>query len=537
MQASEKPIQDVIKKEHTFTIPAYQRPYTWNAEHTIQLLTDIKDAIDNKEVEYFIGSIVTIEKSKNSVYEVVDGQQRLTTINIIFSALVDLIESDAVKAQLRDRLVLVNVYADPPENKPRLQVRSQDAMVFLKVVIEGELISDQSGYSDSQLNFILNKNAAKDFFKKMGVKELKNFSEYLEKHVYLVFISAEKFDSALRLFNVLNARGVPLGNSDLIKSHLYGQVNNLSVFEQAWADIETDIGISDLDYFFGHLRTSIVADKARTTLFTEISNHLKLSKVKPEDFIRQAGEASSLYAKIFANQMEPPSTRKLIMSLRQVTHDDWIPPMLAFFSTGKKSSELTPYKFISLLEKITYQMWICGLYRDNRNQFYYKLIKAIKNPAKQSVSDVFATNWNKDLKPHLAEDVYGRGFAKAVLLRIEMEQQDDSVEKIFNGSITIEHVLPQTMTDKYWTTRFTADEHQNWVHKLGNLTLLSGSKNSSAQNADFEKKKVVFNERNKKVSFDLTKEVCQKQNWSPLILKNRHEELVDEAIKIWKIMT
>jgi len=154
---------------------------------------------------------------------------------------------------------------------------------------------------------------------------------------------------------------------------------------------------------------------------------------------------------------------------------------------------------------------------------------------RESVSDVFATNWNKDLKPHLAEDVYGRGFAKAVLLRIEMEQQDDSVEKIFNGSITIEHVLPQTMTDKYWTARFTADEHQNWVHKLGNLTLLSGSKNSNAQNSDFDKKKVVFNERNKKVSFDLTKEVCQKSNWSPLIIKNRHEELVDEAIKIWKI--
>ena len=70
MQASEKPVQDVIKKEHTFIIPAYQRPYTWSAENTVQLLTDIQDAMDNKEIEYFIGSIVTIEKVKNSSYEV-----------------------------------------------------------------------------------------------------------------------------------------------------------------------------------------------------------------------------------------------------------------------------------------------------------------------------------------------------------------------------------------------------------------------------------------------------------------------------------
>lgn len=144
MQAGERPIQDVIKREHTFTIPPYQRPYTWGEEETVQLLTDITDAIEGNEREYFIGSIVTIERSKNSEFEVVDGQQRLTTINIIFSALISLIHTENVKKQLKDRLVVVNPYADPVEMSPRLRVRTQDAQIYLDVVIDGMEILDVS---------------------------------------------------------------------------------------------------------------------------------------------------------------------------------------------------------------------------------------------------------------------------------------------------------------------------------------------------------------------------------------------------------
>lgn len=535
MQAGERPIQDVIKREHTFTIPPYQRPYTWGEEETVQLLTDITDAIEGNEREYFIGSIVTIERSKNSEFEVVDGQQRLTTINIIFSALISLIHTEGIKKQLKDRLVVVNPYADPVEMSPRLRVRTQDAQIYLDVVIDGMEILDVSDLTDSQLRFIENKKAACKFLSKYDQSTLKKISEYLEKQVYLVFISAEKFESALRLFNVLNSRGIPLGNSDLIKSHLYGQVNNSAKFEQSWEDIETNIGIANMDVFWGHIRTSLVGEKARTSLFVGISEYLKSEKATPENFIQTAVDASSIYSKIIKNRLEPPSVRKYIFSLLQVNHDDWIPPLLAFLSTTNHRQDFTPLKFISLLEKITYQAWVHGKYRDHRNYFYYQLIKAIKGSSTESIRSVFNNNLNKTLGSSLDENVYGRGFVKALLLRIEAEQQDDSVEKIFNGPITVEHVLPQNMSDPYWTERFSAEDHQDWVHKLGNLTLLSGSKNSSAQNSDFEKKKIIYSERNKKVSFDLTKEICQKQNWSVQIIKNRHENLVEQALKIWTI--
>lgn len=535
MQAGERPIQDVIKPEHAFVIPDYQRPYTWDAENTTQLLTDIQEAINNNEAEYFIGSIVTIEKEKNASYEVVDGQQRLTTLSIVFSALRDLVDAPKVKALLQGRLLKEDAYGEPGEGIPRLTVRPQDAQTYLDVVVNGEVVADKAERSDSQANMIANRAAALEFFSGKSQAELRSFSQYLEAKVYLVFISALNFDSALRMFNVLNSRGVALSNGDLIKSHLYGQIKDQKAFVQAWDEIEANVGISYLDYFFGHLRTSIVADKARSNLFAEIRGYLKASGVKPENFVKQAKEASALYEKIFDNKMEPPSTRKLIKSLLHVSHDDWIPPMIAFFSNPKKHPELTPFKFVSLLEKATYQMWICGQFRDARNSFYYRLIRAIKGGSKESIADVFADNWNKSLFNHLNDDVYRRGFAKAVLLRIEMEMQDDSVEKTFNGPITVEHVLPQTMKDPFWGERFSVEEHQEWVHKLGNLTLLSGSKNSSAQNSDFGKKKAVYNERNKKVSFDLTKEVCSKSNWSPTIVRNRHDYLVEQAAKLWKI--
>ncbi|MEN3752090.1 HNH endonuclease family protein [Mangrovibacter sp. SLW1] len=70
-----------------------------------------------------------------------------------------------------------------------------------------------------------------------------------------------------------------------------------------------------------------------------------------------------------------------------------------------------------------------------------------------------------------------------------MEQQDESVIKTYTGRITIEHILPQSLVNNYWLQRFKPHEHINWLHKIGNLTLISGTKNSEAQHSDFIKKK------------------------------------------------
>jgi hypothetical protein len=121
------------------------------------------------------------------------------------------------------------------------------------------------------------------------------------------------------------------------------------------------------------------------------------------------------------------------------------------------------------------------------------------------------------------------------LLRLEEASQDESVTKTYNGVISIEHVLPQALKNSYWTDRFNMGQQHLLLHRLGNLTLLSGSKNSQAQYDSFPNKKKIFEQRNKKVSFDMTKAVCQMEDWTEAVIQERQDRMVEQAWSIWKI--
>ena len=142
---------------------------------------------------------------------------------------------------------------------------------------------------------------------------------------------------------------------------------------------------------------------------------------------------------------------------------------------------------------------------------------------------------NSEFYELLGGELYGKPFDAAILLRLEEASQDDSVTKSYSGSLTIEHVLPQALKDDYWKARFTSDQHAMWLHRLGNLALLCGHKNYKAQYYDFDRKKKIYSDRNKKVSFDLTKEVCAEPEWTVDRVKARHERLLSLAREIWTI--
>ena len=103
MEAKECKIKDILTTEdRKYVIPAYQRPSSWSQDHAEQLIADIYQSFQSDEKEYFIGSMICISKDKN-VYEVVDGQQRITTLTLILSQLMNLVENQGVSNNLRQR--------------------------------------------------------------------------------------------------------------------------------------------------------------------------------------------------------------------------------------------------------------------------------------------------------------------------------------------------------------------------------------------------------------------------------------------------
>lgn len=538
MKAEESKLSKVLTDSRVYEIPRYQRPYSWTEKNVQDLISDVYDAFEERQPEYFIGSIITIEKTKDTLFEVVDGQQRLTTLNLILAKLRDLIIDSAAKQEVQKRILPVNVLTGESE-KPRLIIRKQDQRFFTNYILAGVHDQDITDISETQLRMVNNLSEIDTYLKDKDQQTLKFFANYLLDKVYVVFVTTDSFASAYRLFNVLNARGLSLSNGDLLKNKLYdlaqSSISEQDKIEEAWNELEDLIGLRNLDIFLSHHRTSIIGNKQQDVLFKEYENYLSSYPKKPSVFCEELLKSATNYIKISGKDFPNEKIKRLVTSLQNVSYDEWIPPLLSFMNNN--IPDLALADFISLLERITMQNWVRRFGRTKRNTVYYNVIGDINQNKSglEIISTIISFANNEEFINSLKSDVYGMGYAAAILLRIEQEMVDESVAKTFNGIISIEHILPQSMKDQYWQDRFTLEQQRSLVHKLGNLTLLSGRKNSAAQNYSFDRKKDVYTKRGLKVSFDITKEVCNEFDWTPQIIEMRQEKLINKAKGIWYI--
>lgn len=542
MKADERTIGDVLTNQIRYEIPAYQRPYSWEKGNVEQLLDDVWEAYEGNDEEYFIGSLITIEREKGRLYDVVDGQQRLTTLNLIFSKLRDAVDEPA-KSELGRRVLPRNALTGEEET-PRLTLRQRDQSFIRKYVLAGEAIPDairkdiMKDQDAPKQRIAENLEAIDAFIAQHDQKTLKLFANYLLSRVYVVFVTTASLQSAYRLFNVLNARGMALSNADLIKNMLFaglgGDAARSSELDEAWLELEEQIGIERLDQFLAHHRSSVVATKARKTLHEEFAPLIEAS-TSPFAFLDDLNTSARNYLRILRNEFETPAARRAVRSLRRVAFEEWIPPLIAFLNAPVEG--VTVDAFIDLLERITYQNWIRRLAFTARLTAYFQLITAIRaRKTAEDIRAIFRANSNdEEFRTLLDGEVYGRPFAQAVLLRLEEADQDESVTKDFGGKITIEHVLPQALKDAYWRERFTDDDHRFWLHRLGNLALLAGIKNYKAKFYSFDRKKEIFAKKNDKVSFDTTKPILAADHWTKDQLTVRQTDLVERAGRIWSL--
>jgi hypothetical protein len=378
-----------------------------------------------------------------------------------------------------------------------------------------------------------------------------NLAKYILEHVYVVFVQTDNFTSSFRLFNVLNTRGMPLAASDLIKNSLFESAENsgenYKKVEEYWEKIEDTIGVENLDKFLMINKLSQKKDRDRAVKnlvdeYTELLRDIYLDQAInfTVDLLKSAGN----YQRIRDLEFEDMALFKIFSSLSRLS-DEWLPPVLAFINRMDKDPHINkkPFKeFVQIFEKCYMHGWFKKQVRSKREIVCYSALVAINTgKSLQDILDVIKDHAdNEGFLSSLDDDIYEPSpnrinFIKAVLLRIDQEMQDDSVYKTYHGRITIEHVLPQRNLNDYWRARFTNEEHGEWLHKLGNLTLISGTKNSEAQNSSFDKKKEIYGKNNKKVSFDITKEVCDYLEWNLSSIKKRHQVLVNMAKRIWMI--
>ena len=281
IKASEQNLNAVFSDTYLFEIPLYQRPYAWTIEEVDELLDDLVDAMDrDAQSPYFLGSIVLIKEESDSVSRVVDGQQRLTTLSMIFCVLRELADGDA-QNDLDAFVKEAGNSVRGTQDRFRLSLRARDRDFFQEnVQTKGEiaqfLTRDTASYSDSQRLMYANVKHLRQELTKLDIARRASLIGFIVQQCYLVVVTATDRDSAYRIFSVMNDRGLDLSPTDILKAETIGELEERvqDAYGEKWEHIEERLGRNGFRDLFAHIRMITLKTKLRRTLQADFQENV-----------------------------------------------------------------------------------------------------------------------------------------------------------------------------------------------------------------------------------------------------------------------
>ena len=516
---SEKILVKDIFSTMWFQIPEYQRPYIWTKDEVNELLDDLTFAQTEKpNQEYFLGSFVFQSKKADAAHgqefdenDLLDGQQRMTTLLMLFACIRDLSDDDQVRPSCQKSIFQKGDEIDDIPERTRIVFTIRQAVQdfvdeFVKTdggtkretdLQKSAKTSDDPSIPNMARAILEMRRYLTDPDKQVSLKE---FVRFLRTRVLLIYVATEDLDDAFRLFTILNDRGLPLRSSDILKSLNLGALEKASDkthYAKLWEEAEGELG-DDFDRFLNYLRTILVKEKARLNLRQEFEDKIydpkekdKATGRKKPALLKKGKETFQLverylkhYNALFGGSNYDDTGRNfrfdnlVKVMLAGLPSTDWIPPLLCYFDKFKYDRLL---EFLIQLDNKFSADWIAQYTPTDRIDNMNQVIKVVES--KTDSKDVLADPCFKidaDAFSHAVEaSVYGRRFTRYLLIKLDWLYQDHAQQMTFN-SLSAEHVLPQNPADdSQWKKDFTDEQRNEWTDRLGNLVLISTAKNSS----------------------------------------------------------
>jgi hypothetical protein len=555
LEASEKALGKIFFADYDFLIPDYQRPYAWGKDQAAELLDDLATALDRDEGEpYFLGSIVLIKGPDVPRAEVVDGQQRLTTLTILFAVLAHLAADEQTARELRELIIEPGRKLLGLEAKPRLELRPKDAEFFRKYVqvpqrLEHLLaLNDNELYSDAQRAIKVNTDYLLGTLEKWVPERRLALGQLLLQRTFLVVVSTADLASAYRIFSVLNTRGMDLSPTDVFKSQVIGAIDQTLREEYArkWEDAEDEVGRVGFADLFGHIRMIFSRQRAKEGLLREFPVQV-LSGYQPGSVRSFVDDELVPYARAYCEIRDASygladcggdRINAWFRRLVRLDNSDWWPAALWAMRHHRGNPEFLD-GFLQRLERLAASMLIRRVYTTPRVERYARLLTELAD-GRGLGSPAFDLDAGEivDTVLLLNGDLYlSTRVRKYVLLRLDEVLSAADGPVFQHKLITIEHVLPQNpKPGSEWSKKFTPAQREEWTHRLANLVLLNRTKNPEAARFDFaDKKKRYFGGPHGVATFALTVQVLAKNDWTPGILRNRQKELLNKLTAEWKL--
>jgi len=539
-------------KSRRFKVPAYQRSYAWEVDHVEALLDDVKEAIANKEREYFLGSIV-VTTGVNGRFEVVDGQQRLTTISLVIAAIKEIFKKD------EDHEVVLSVKSDflantdrrTKEREPKLILNEVDNEVYQDLIEGFDEVDEKKARRQSHKRLVGAAKYCEKYLSELCIRskdseeELHAWLDYIETSLKVIVVTAPDDSNAFIIFETLNDRGLELAISDLVKNYLFHKSGEkieetknrwLSMVSALESASDDPLTVSYIRHFtmakyglvrekdlFSLLKTKITSKRASLRFSTELADTVRIYTA----LLNTDHE----YWNDYSNDVRYSVATFNLLGMTQIR-----PLLLAILNKfpAKKVSEA--FKKL-VAASVRYQM-VGGIGGGTLERVYSDTARAVAEEKIATPAEVI-----KAFKGVPSDSAFQSAFsiasvskqkiARYYLRELEIELAGDDAETIPDhdtDKVNLEHVLP-TNPDPVWGNHFNDDEMRSYQKRLGNLAILASKINSTIGNACFQEKKLHYSDS----AFQLTESIGSVDEWGKDAIENRQIEMAKIAVKHWSL--
>lgn len=543
----------IIKGDNKFKVPLYQRDYSWNKTHWNDLWLDIETNRQN-DSKHYMGSVVLVSKNKKQ-YDIIDGQQRLTTITILILAVVDALK-DLVKREIdvennekRIDLLITDFIGKKSlsslnyENKIELN-ESNNPFFSTYLTNFRKPINIKSAIKSNKLLFdcfnYYKELIKEEIFKSDDVSTLVSFVEYISDSLLFIQITATDDLSAYLIFETLNDRGLDLSVTDLLKNYLFSIVDesDKTHVKNIWDVTINHVSYSGFPKFLRHywmMQNGLIQEKE---LFKTIKRYINTPKTA-FDLLNSMSEVSEVYAALSDSNHQlwegEERVKKYIRELNLFNVTQCYPLLINTYLFLDHDDWVATLRICSVIS-FRY-MLISGLNPNALESKYNDACKAINSGAAKSARDIFTI-----LQPlYVNDEDFERSFesksirtkrsaklARYIVYSVENHLSEHVLDFEFdNGSL--EHVLPENPSGE-WSDNFPKDIEESFIYRLGNFTLLEPDKNRIIGNKYFDHKSEVY----KTSRYELTKRFGY-QKWDQHNLNARQKYLAKQAKAIWNL--
>ena len=553
----EYPLSKIFSADFEYHIPGYQRPYAWTEEETGILFDDLYEFFQTEAVDnYFLGSIVLIKDENKSYADVIDGQQRLTTLSILFSVMANSFHTEAYRNNCKKYLQEEGNILEGIAAQPRIFLRDWDQDFFSKYIQDIQLdalVQIDPVTLDTEAKRHIQKNCTvlREKFSEVfnDENDLLKFTQFILTRCFLVVVSTPNQESAFRVFSVMNSRGLDLLPTDIIKSMTIGKLpkDEEQKYTEKWEELENLTGRDGFNEVFTHTRTIFAKERPKKNLLDEFKEYV-IKQTSPkslvDEYLIPYTEAYVCLKNCdFSSTQNAEEINELLLWLNKTNNHDWMPPAIKFLTDHKNDSVYILW-FIRKLERLASYLLVTAKDVNQRMERYKWILVEMEsrpdNNLTAPLENIELTDWEKQ---QFIDALNGEIYSMTAKRRNYIIQRLDSFLSdggaTYNTKLfTIEHVLPQhPSADSEWMKLWPDTQTQRfWLNKIANLVPLTRQRNSAAQNYDFNTKKIkYFQSKNGTSSYTLTTQVINIAAWTPEVVEARQKDLEEIFISKWDL--